>query len=300
MNQSTDMKATEPSRQPEPKPYPGMAQSLLMLILFFLFTVLLSIPAFALTSLKFHRLGSWAMLLGQLGGTALTLKVCLPKGQKTWSDAFPSHSVPVGLWPALLVAMAGVVLLFNGLDAWVSHLIPPPASYLQMFTEAGWPVVVLGAPLAEEPLFRGLMLGGFVLRYGTRKAILYTALMFGLIHMNPWQFPSALLSGLLLGWLTLRTGSLWPAIFAHFLNNLSVTLSHALHLPYLSDGRYQPVWMWLLGFLLLGLGLAALAKWTAPSEPLDALPPDGETRARLHGGGPAARGTLRSFLALPR
>ena len=61
------------------------------------------------------------------------------------------------------------------------------------------------------------------------KAILITALIFGVIHINPAQVVNAFFLGLLLGWLFYRTGSLWPSICAHILNNsLSVLLSKAL------------------------------------------------------------------------
>lgn len=252
-----------------PKPYPGFAQSLLVLLLFFVFANLLSIPAVVLMALKLHHWGHWALLLGQLAGTALALKACLGLGHKTWADVFPSRSVPLTVWPLTLLATAGLILIINGVDGWLSQLIPPPAWFRQMFIGMGWPGVVLGAPLTEEPLFRGLILGGFVLRYGTRKAIFYSALLFALVHMNPWQFPTGLLMGAFLGWLTLRTGSLWPAVFAHFLNNLGATLAHVFHIPYLADAQLQPIWMWGMGALLVGLGLVGLARMTQePESPL--------------------------------
>jgi len=283
------MAPSGPASPPAPKPYPGFAQSLLVLFLSALFGGLTGLPALVLLRLKLQPWAAWAMLLGQLGGLALTLKVCLAMGKKAWSDAFPSRPVPIGVWPFALVSAAGLILVTNGIDAWMSHLLPPPASYWQMFSDFGWQGVVVGAPLAEEPLFRGLILGGFVRRYGAGKAILYSALLFGFIHMNPWQFPGAALSGLLLGWLTLRTGSLWPAVAAHFLNNLSVTLARGLHLPFLWDGRFQPLWMWGLGLLLIGLGLAALERRTRGASPtgLPQTVPLWSSRSASHPG-PAA------------
>lgn len=250
------------------KPYPGFAQALLVLLLFFLFGSLTSIPAAVLVALNLHRWASWATLLAQLSGTYLTLLVCRRLGRKGWSDFFPNGPVPGPVWPLIPLATTGLILVCNGMDAWVAHALPPPTWFERLFQDMGWPAVVVGAPLSEEPLFRGLILGGFLLRYGPRKAILYSALLFALIHMNPWQFPIGFLSGLFLGWLTMRTGSLWPAIFAHFLNNLSASFFRAFHIPYLSDTQFQPWWMWGLGFLLLGVGLAALKRGTKESQRL--------------------------------
>ena len=246
---------------------PGFAQSLGVILLFFLFQVLLMIPSVLLRRLSFPRWADWALLLSQLGSLVLTLKLCLPKGRQSWAVAFPSRAVAPSVWPLILLTTAGLILVINGLDAWVSHLLPPPAAFLQAGREMGWPAVVLGAPLTEEPLLRGLILGGFTLRYGARNAILYSALLFGFTHLNPWQLPAAVLIGLVAGWLTLRTGSLWPAVLAHALNNLTSSLSRAWQIPYLSDTRFQPPWMWGLGLLLLGAGLAALARVTRRAAP---------------------------------
>jgi hypothetical protein len=255
------MNPVEPSA---PKPYPGFAQALLVGFLFFLFANLLAIPSVVLSFLKHPHWAAWTLFGGQLGGAALTLKVGLSLGGRTWADAFPSRPVAGLVWPITFVIAAGLILILNGLDAWVAHLIPPPAWLERVFADMGWPALVLGAPLTEEPLFRGLILGGFALRYGARKGIFYSALLFALIHLNPWQFPTGLLMGAFLGWLTLRTGSLWPAVFAHFLNNLAATLCHQnFTIPYLSDSRFQPLWMWALGFLLAGVGLAALIRSTS-------------------------------------
>jgi hypothetical protein len=251
------------------KAYPGFAQALLVIFLYFLFANLLAIPSAVLSFLKHPHWAAWALFGGQLGGAALTLKVCLPLGGRTWADAFPSRSVASSVWPITFVISSGFILILSGLDTWVAHLIPPPAWLQRMFTDMGWPSLVLGAPLTEEPLFRGLILGGFVLRYGARQGIGFSALLFAVVHLNPWQFPTGLLMGAFLGWLTLRTGSLWPAVFSHFLNNLAATLCQRFPIPYLSDSRFLPLWLWALGFLLVGVGLAALARSTPKTLPVE-------------------------------
>ena len=261
---------------PTPKPYPGLAQSPLVVLLFFLFMTLFTLPAAILTTLKRPHWAAWLLLLGQLGGAFFTLTVCLSLGGGSWARILRHRPVRPAVWPLTLVVTAGLILILNGLDGWLTHLIPPPALFRQVFVDMGWPGVVLGAPLTEEPIFRGLILGGFALRYGARRGILYSALLFGLIHLNPWQLPTGILMGLFLGWLTLHTGSLWPAVVSHFLNNLSVTLAHANRVPYLADERFQPIWMWLLGLLLVGLGLAGLRR-LIPNAPIGDDPQTGRT-----------------------
>ncbi len=63
------------------------------------------------------------------------------------------------------------------------------------------------------------MLGLARERLGDRWGIVAVALAFGLMHLDLRRlFPTAAL-GVLFGTLTVRTGSIWPAIVAHFLNN---------------------------------------------------------------------------------
>ncbi|MBR5610954.1 MAG: CPBP family intramembrane metalloprotease [Bacteroidales bacterium] len=82
--------------------------------------------------------------------------------------------------------------------------------------------VCVCAPLLEELLCRGIMLRGMMEKgVSPAKAIFWSSLIFGVIHMNPWQALPAFLLGLLFGWLYYKTGNIWITIFLHFLNNAS-------------------------------------------------------------------------------
>jgi len=87
----------------------------------------------------------------------------------------------------------------------------------------GWISVlslVVMAPLLEEWLCRRVALKGLIKNgYSPAAAIIWSALMFGVIHMNPWQAIPAFLIGLLFGWVYWRTNSLWSVIFLHAVNN---------------------------------------------------------------------------------
>jgi len=81
--------------------------------------------------------------------------------------------------------------------------------------------VTIGPALGEELLFRGYLLRAFSHRSPAWLAVGVTAVLFGAIHMNALQGAGAFLIGLYLGFLVVRTGSLWPAVVAHGLNNLT-------------------------------------------------------------------------------
>ena len=85
-------------------------------------------------------------------------------------------------------------------------------------------VAVLPA-LVEEFAFRGVILK-IMRKHSDSMAVLVSGVMFGLMHGNFTQIPFALVVGLILGFITVKTNSLIPAILIHFLNNgLSVTFS---------------------------------------------------------------------------
>ena len=60
-------------------------------------------------------------------------------------------------------------------------------------------------------------------------ALVISALLFALSHLNPAQMPHAFLIGLLLGWLYMRTGSILPGIIYHWANNTAAYLLFHLY-----------------------------------------------------------------------
>ena len=81
-------------------------------------------------------------------------------------------------------------------------------------------VLCIIAPIAEEYLFRGLMMRK-MLRWNISPwyAIIASSIMFGLIHVNPAQIPGAIILGIVMAWMCYRTRSLIPGIIIHITNN---------------------------------------------------------------------------------
>ncbi|HZS12025.1 MAG TPA: CPBP family intramembrane glutamic endopeptidase, partial [Nitrospirales bacterium] len=85
---------------------------------------------------------------------------------------------------------------------------------------------VVFAPLFEELTFRGLVYGTLRRRFGVGAAALISAVIFAAVHgYGILGFASVLSSGLLWAWIYEQTGSLWPNILAHALNNLLVCVT---------------------------------------------------------------------------
>ena len=79
--------------------------------------------------------------------------------------------------------------------------------------------IAIVGPILEEMLFRGAITSVLLKAYTPKKAIIYSALIFGIFHINPAQILTAFLMGLLLAWLFYKTHSLIPGILIHILNN---------------------------------------------------------------------------------
>lgn len=80
--------------------------------------------------------------------------------------------------------------------------------------------LTVAAPFFEEILHRGVILG-YVLsqKKAPAIAIIISALLFGIMHMNPAQILSATLAGIILGMTYWKTNSLFLPIVIHVLNN---------------------------------------------------------------------------------
>lgn len=130
--------------------------------------------------------------------------------------------------PTGILFIGGIVVIAAGIitDPLIA-LIPMPKFFAKMFADAFRPDMltflsaVIAAPIAEEIFFRGIILEGFLKNYSPQKAIVCSALMFGIYHLNPWQAIGATVSGLVIGWIYWRTRSLVPGIFLHASNNLA-------------------------------------------------------------------------------
>lgn len=145
----------------------------------------------------------------------------------------------VGVSPlAVLVTLCGILAVGFVLDALDTLEALPQSPVLEMLggfvaTLSGptlWAaVLVIGiAPgIAEELLFRGYIQTRLSKRWGPAWAILATSLLFGLNHWDLVQGTFAVAIGIYLGYLTERTGTIWPAMFCHAANNALATLAAA-------------------------------------------------------------------------
>ncbi len=72
--------------------------------------------------------------------------------------------------------------------------------------------------LVEEFACRGIVLG-LLKKYGHGFAIITSSIIFGIMHGNFEQIPFAIFVGLILGYIYVKTGSIWTGVLVHGINN---------------------------------------------------------------------------------
>ena len=90
---------------------------------------------------------------------------------------------------------------------------------------------VVIAPFAEEIFFRGFIFGGLRTKYGWKKAAIFSAGVFAIIHMQLVMLVPAFLLGFLFAYLYERSKSIWPGVILHFtVNSLTFAMIYLLSL----------------------------------------------------------------------
>lgn len=124
---------------------------------------------------------------------------------------------------AVLLGIGAIVPVIGGLVPLQSHVLPAPEGFLEELTDkvgarSFWFILLLMAVspgICEELVFRGAFLGLLRRVASTRGALVLSSLFFALIHLSVFRLLPTFLLGLLLGVLTVASGSLLPAIVLH-------------------------------------------------------------------------------------
>ncbi|MDA1257127.1 MAG: type II CAAX endopeptidase family protein [Chloroflexi bacterium] len=137
------------------------------------------------------------------------------------------YALALGAWFVGLVASGLWILLSEttGIDA-----LQPPDSASEVLDYSGGklvlPIIVVGlfGPFCEEVFFRGFALPAFVKRYGMWGGIALSAALFSVFHFSIGLLVPVFIFGIVLGWLYARTGSIYPSMVAHAVQNVVALL----------------------------------------------------------------------------
>ncbi len=195
------------------------------------------------------------------------------------AEVVPLGLPPARAWLAAPAVAAGAFAWGSLAQRWIplgAGIDPEALGDYEAIMRALWGgggllAVAVIPGVCEELLFRGAVLGLLRRRVGRwtpAAALLGQALLFGAIHVLAFKLAPTAGTGLLLGLLAWRSGSLLPGMLAHALLNGGVMSLHARD-PELAarlvDGLPAPA-----GLALLALGVAAA--WAAGPHPLRSPP----------------------------
>ncbi len=161
----------------------------------------------------------------KIGGFSISSLIDFKKPQK--EDILPYFFIGVGFcaFANMAVSLASIFFSEIGINYEVDFGEKPQGFLGFMLTLIATAIV---PPLVEEFACRGLILGS-LRKFGDGFAILVSSILFGIMHGNFQQIPFAFLVGLSLGFITVKTKSIWLAVAVHMFNNLtSVILDYAL------------------------------------------------------------------------
>lgn len=235
--------------------YPPVSQVIYILLLtFFLFSIL--------TLVWSGHWGKWGLLLLE---TAIVIPPVIFLKMKRYDVKKTLRLKPVSL-AALGVSFIigiGLTLVTEEIDRLIQLFFPIPdflwenlvqSMTFQTPTELAVLIlaVVVVAALGEEMLFRGLLQGALEQSMDVTRAVMLTAFLFVAVHSNPWWLVEILILGVLMGVLAWKSGSIFPGVVVHGVNNgLALVLMNTDISSYewlFYKNHVSPVW------LVVGLG----------------------------------------------
>ena len=265
--------------QMENKIYPSMKNAILLTLLFLGIQIGLGI-IIGLLSATFKSNLSLGVLtgFGNLITFGIVLFIGFKKTKRNFNDVFKFNSVSVSLWIAMIIFMIGFVIVSSELDNLVNYFLPMPEMLRDIFEDIMtnqlfvFAIIVMGIipGFMEELFFRGLILDGLNRNYSPRKAIIISALLFGIIHLNPWQFYGGFIIGVFSAWICIKTNSILLSIYIHFFNNTlyTITVKYKNLIPikgfnsnFATPVEFQPIWFDMIGIVVLIFGIILLLKY---------------------------------------
>ena len=255
--------------------YPNLKQAIWLLVLLVLMEAGLGIFIHVAGLISGQPLehNNYVLGISKLAVYLLILLYVARRTDRRWASLLHPTSTNSDwrLWACVAISITGTALVLFEFNKAVTCVIPMPESFQKLMKstlgrETSYPSalfhVAIVAPYVEELLFRGIILCGLLSNHSKNYAIVWSSILFGMSHLNPWQLSPALVYGFIFAWWTISTGSLWPALLGHVLNNLLSTTFMHFDIPYFEVAEdlnvvvFNPWW-----FSATGVALAALGLW---------------------------------------
>ncbi len=267
---------------------------------FFLISILLAliIPGFFMST----GLGTVVSIVPYAIVTLLAFILC-KKDNVSLPEAFNFHKVkPATILLAVVICFA-TELITSFISNVTNYFFPDllVLTHDQLYG-AGLILNIIGVSLIpgffEEFVCRGGLLTSYTSTGRFRASVLLTSLLFGLMHGNPTQLFYAFAFGIVLAYLCIASGSIWPGIVVHMLNNfVSViqdmfetkygkeTVDHATRFIFpdiKTTGSFiYSIVLCILGIIIVCLCIRTVAKNENNEENLRLATKGGDTKTKL-------------------
>ena len=180
--------------------------------------------------LSWVSLAGWPLLITRLRGNGARIDLGLRLTRQDFGWGLVTGVLVLVLASLLTVISTAIFGTFDSAAGEAAREIVAERSQL---TVVGFALMLMvGAPIAEELAFRGLLYAGLSKR-GVRPAltVIITAIAFALFHFEPVRLGILIVIGLVLGVARARSGSLGVPIVAHAVNNAPGAIFIILGLP---------------------------------------------------------------------
>ena len=206
-----------------------------------------------------------------------------------WRETFSFHParrielgaaamIGLGLMPLAYFAQMHIHRFWPGdpTQGWfLQRLLEPALWQYPVLTAVG---IGLLAGVCEELLYRGPIQNALMRSLGLWPALIIGALLFAGAHMELNALGIRAVLGVILGWIVWRSGSIWPAMIAHGIYDLSAVGRGALYMHLGREDAGSAQWLYSgesVAQLIIGLALLAAGLWlmtrprsTAAPEPV--------------------------------
>jgi uncharacterized protein len=219
----------------------------------------------------------------------LTLPIIYFVKRRSWSEMLPMKR-DASVWK--YTALASLLIIVGApsvwLLAWLNTFVPLPTFLLELerqqtdmiegFLKSDFNValaifhVAMVPAVCEEILYRGFALNLLRRTKAAWTAILITGIIFGFYHLRLSQVIPLATIGIFLGWITVKSGSLIPAMVAHFVNNaFSVLIVKFMPDSPLAESAPEmpPLWLALGSIVLVYVVLYFIKRQTNSGEASD-------------------------------
>ncbi|ARC86335.1 CAAX protease self-immunity family protein [Clostridium argentinense CDC 2741] len=171
---------------------------------------------------------NYILLISSIVTVLIFLIIYAIRKKKLTEEILLKKTKPMNMVIAVLIGTS--VWLFNSgilvllqLNGLLMEQFQGMNEILNPLTEGNLFIMVLTigivAPFAEEFLFRGVIYRTLSKNISIPVTIIIQGVLFGIYHGNLIQGVYASLLGIIFGFITYKTQSLWPAIIAHMTNN---------------------------------------------------------------------------------